>query len=254
MPRRRIARARRQHGICRRVAILLLLCGPALLEPGSPVLAQSTSADRLAIDRRFAPHIAEASKRFRIPERWIRAVLEAESAHDVRAVSSAGAMGLMQVMPATWEELRARYSLGDDPFDPRDNILAGTAYLREMLDRYGKISAMLAAYNAGPSRYDEYLTGGRPLPAETRNYVAKLAPILGGKKLPDRASKPPRRADWREAPLFVVTAGGGTPAGPRQPDGQSDAETTAHPAQRNETAPLASGSIVVARVGQGGSP
>ncbi|TIX02209.1 MAG: lytic transglycosylase domain-containing protein, partial [Mesorhizobium sp.] len=175
----RIRRAIRWPGTCCRVAILLL-SGPALLASGLPVLAQNTSVERPAIDRRFAPYIAEASKRFRIPEHWIRAILAAESAQDVRAVSSAGAMGLMQVMPGTWNELRARYALGDDPFAPRDNILAGTAYLREMLDRYGNVGAMLAAYNAGPSRYDEHLATGRPLPAETRAYVAKLAPILSG--------------------------------------------------------------------------
>ncbi|RUV29244.1 lytic transglycosylase domain-containing protein [Mesorhizobium sp. M5C.F.Ca.IN.020.32.2.1] len=253
MPRHRITHALRRRGICCRVAILLL-CGVALLAPGSPALAQSTSADRLAIDRRFAPYIAEASKRFRVPERWIRAVLEAESAHDVRAVSSAGAMGLMQVMPGTWEELRARHSLGDDPFDPRDNILAGTAYLREMLDRYGKISAMLAAYNAGPSRYDAYLSTGRPLPAETRDYVARLAPILGGKPLPGRPPKTPRRTDWREAPLFVVPAGAGTPAGPKQADGQSDAETTVHPVHGDDTASLPRDGIFAARFGEGLAP
>ncbi len=89
-------------------------------------------------------------------------------------------MGLMQVMPDTWAGLRVRHGLGRDPYDPRDNILAGTAYLREMFDRYGNVGAMLAAYNAGPGRYDEHRATGRPLPAETRAYVAALAPILGG--------------------------------------------------------------------------
>ncbi|WP_258272875.1 lytic transglycosylase domain-containing protein, partial [Escherichia coli] len=62
-------------------------------------------------------------------------------------------------------------------FDPRDNILAGTSYLREMYDSYGAYG-MLAAYNAGPGRYQEWRDRGRPLPAETRAYVAKIAPIL----------------------------------------------------------------------------
>jgi hypothetical protein len=106
-------------------------------------------------------------------------VLRVESAGDVRAISSAGAMGLMQVMPDTWAGLRSRHGLGRDPYDPRDNILAGTAYLREMWDRYGNVAAMLAAYNAGPGRYDEHLATGRTLPAETRAYVATLAPVLG---------------------------------------------------------------------------
>ena len=84
----------------------------------------------------------------------------------------------MQVMPDTYDGLRGRYNLGNDPFDPHNNILAGTAYLREMYDRYGA-PGFLAAYNAGPNRLDSYLYGGRPLPDETVNYVASIAPLLG---------------------------------------------------------------------------
>src|SRR3546814_9197460 len=73
--------------------------------------------------------------------------MRAESAGDVRAVSHAGAMGLMQIMPATWTYLRGRYGLGDDPYHVRDNIIAGTAYLRELHDRFGS-PGFLAAYNA----------------------------------------------------------------------------------------------------------
>lgn len=168
-------------------------------------VAQSAPVERTATANPHAVHIAEASQRFGIPEHWIRAVMRAESAGSARAVSTAGAMGLMQVMPETWTGLRIRHRLGRDPFEPRANILAGTAYLREMWDRYGNVAAMLAAYNAGPGRYDEYQTRGRRLPAETRAYVATLAPILGAETAPDgpsrRAAPPP---DWREAPLFVL--------------------------------------------------
>jgi len=93
-------------------------------------------------------------------------------------ISWAGAMGLMQVMPDTYDDLKGRYSLGDDPFDPHNNILAGTAYLREMYDRFGA-PGFLAAYNAGPNRLDRYLTNGAALPDETVNYVASIAPFLG---------------------------------------------------------------------------
>jgi soluble lytic murein transglycosylase-like protein len=103
-------------------------------------------------------------------------VIAVESAGNPRAVSRAGAMGLMQVMPGTWAALRQQHGLGDDPFDPRDNILAGTAYLRAMYDRYGIAGAMLAAYNAGPGRYDDHLDRP-PAARETRAYVATLAPI-----------------------------------------------------------------------------
>ena len=83
-------------------------------------------------------------------------------------------MGLMQIMPGTYAELRVRYGLGADPFHPHDNILAGAAYLRELYDRYGA-SGFLAAYNAGPGRYEQHLINGQPLPAETRAYVAALS-------------------------------------------------------------------------------
>ena len=185
---------------------VLLLAGALSVCAGSGVaVAQSAPVERPAAVHPYAAHIAEASQRFGIPEHWIRAVLRAESAGDVRAVSSAGAMGLMQVMPDTWAGLRVRHGLGRDPYDPRDNILAGTAYLREMFDRYGNVGAMLAAYNAGPGRYDEHRATGRPLPAETRAYVAALAPILGGAAATEPpSSAPPPPPDWREAPMFVT--------------------------------------------------
>jgi hypothetical protein len=126
----------------------------------------------------WGPYIHEASGRFGIPELWIRRVMRQESGGQEDVISWAGAMGLMQVMPDTYADLRGRYALGDDPFDPHNNILAGTAYLREMYDRYGA-PGFLAAYNAGPNRLDSYLNNGRPLPDETVNYVASIAPLLG---------------------------------------------------------------------------
>ena len=178
-----------------------LLSGLAVTTPTSgPVFAEIPAVIRDPARDLHAAAIAEASNRFTIPEHWIRAVMQAESAGDPRAVSHAGAMGLMQVMPGTWTVLRQDHGLGADPFDPRDNILAGTAYLRAMLDRYGTVGGMLAAYNAGPGRYDAYLSEGRPLPAETRAYVAMLATRLDGTvPLPNRATV----ADWREAALFT---------------------------------------------------
>ncbi|WP_337144534.1 lytic transglycosylase domain-containing protein [Mesorhizobium sp. Cs1299R1N3] len=127
----------------------------------------------------WSAYICEAAKRYELPERLIRAVMHVESAADMRALSPKGAMGLMQIMPTTWEELRVKQGLGTDPFNPRDNILAGAAYLREMLDRFGP-KGFLAAYNAGPQRYQEHLSTGRPLPRETIDYVAKLMPLIKG--------------------------------------------------------------------------
>ena len=133
----------------------------------------------------WGPYIREASNRFDMPEKWIRALMKVESGGRLYAsngqliTSGAGAMGLMQVMPGTYGELRERHNLGDDPFHPRDNILAGVAYMREMYDMYGA-PGFLAAYNAGPSRLDDYLTNNRPLPDETRRYVAMIGPNLAG--------------------------------------------------------------------------
>lgn len=130
-------------------------------------------------------HIAEASARFGIPESWIQRVIHAESGGRTRLggrpiTSHAGAMGLMQLMPGTWADLRARLGLGTDPHDPRDNIIAGTAYLRMMYDRFG-YPGMFAAYNAGPGRYAAYLSGRSRLPGET---VAYLQTVTGGAAAP----------------------------------------------------------------------
>jgi len=137
-----------------------------------------TPAEAAAVDR-FQAHIIEASQRFGIPARWVEAVIMAESGGDPKAVSPKGAMGLMQLMPETWAELRDQHDLGGDPFDPRANILAGTAYLKAMQDRFG-YPALFAAYNAGPGRYEDHLRIGKPLPAETRDYVARIAEMLAG--------------------------------------------------------------------------
>lgn len=204
MPVVHLSAAIRRCGPCGRIALLLLSgLSLGLIESGG-AFAQPAPTGQHEVRGSIAAHIAEAAQRFGIPERWIVAVMGAESAGDTRAVSHAGARGLMQVMPGTWDHLRVRYRLGLDPFDPRDNILAGAAYLREMYDLYGTIPAMLAAYNAGPDRYDEYLATGRPLPPETRAYVDQLAPALGATAQSlDTPGAPPRPPDWREAPLFV---------------------------------------------------
>jgi hypothetical protein len=149
-----------------------------------------------------AAFIEEASRRFAIPSSWIRAVMQAESGGDERALSPQGAMGLMQIMPGTWTELRLRYGLGTDPYDPHDNIAAGAAYLREMHDRYGE-PGFLAAYNAGPDRYEEHVATGRPLPSETVSYMANVASLLevihNG-----TAADPLAVPTWAASPLFVM--------------------------------------------------
>jgi soluble lytic murein transglycosylase-like protein len=140
--------------------------------------AGQASSSPLGVASRWRPCITEASDRFGIPPGWIAAVIRAESGGRLlvggRPITSrAGAMGLMQLMPATWSELRSRYRLGPDPYAPRDNILAGAAYLRILYIRYG-YPRLFAAYNAGPARLDGLLAARRPLPRETQAYLASL--------------------------------------------------------------------------------
>jgi soluble lytic murein transglycosylase-like protein len=133
---------------------------------------------------RWASEIREAARRFKIPEEWIARVMRVESGglamlEGKPITSASGAMGLMQVMPGTWSEMRRTFGLGDDPYQPRDNVLAGAAYLRAMYDRFG-YPGLFAAYNAGPSRFKQSLNSGRRLPPETRAYVSKVIgrPVL----------------------------------------------------------------------------
>ncbi|WP_433951984.1 lytic transglycosylase domain-containing protein [Brevundimonas diminuta] len=235
-----------------RRAALLLLAGLIIAAPGaSPAGAQQAPPERPSRSNPYGAYIAEAAQRFGVPEAWIRAVMRVESAGDVRAISSAGAMGLMQVMPATFAELRVRHRLGGNPYDPRDNILAGAAYLREMHDRYGS-PGFLAAYNAGPGRYEEYLTG-RPLPAETRAYVATLAPIVGGGEL---AGPVVVAADdplaWTRAPLFVVQSTGAGPAMPVQSESAPGDSTASAPARDQGPVASRTDGLFVARNVAGG--
>ncbi len=217
-------------GAARHAAALLLSGLMLAAVPTAGPLAQTVPHVGHQTSDPFAAHVTEAALRFGIPPNWIRAVRHVESRGNPHAVSPKGAMGLMQIMPETWAALRARHALGSDPFDPRDNILAGAAYLREMHDRYGSIAGMLAAYNAGPGRYDEYLVTGRTLPAETRAYVATLAPLLGGEPLPGAGFTAAAPHDWREAPLFTSSKFDSPDAERVQPDGlfvgRTNAETT----------------------------
>lgn len=131
---------------------------------------------------RWRPIVAEASIRFGVPIGWIERVIRAESNGQPTLAgkpirSKVGAIGLMQIMPTTWAAMRIACRLGTDPDDPHDNIVAGTGYLRLMVDRFGYPGAF-AAYNAGPDRYAAYLAGRRRLPAET---IAYLASVMGGR-------------------------------------------------------------------------
>ncbi len=156
---------------------------------------------------RWQPLIADAARRFQIPEAWIAAVMARESAGlavlgGKPITSRAGAMGLMQLMPETYAELRGRYGFGSDPYNVRDNVWAGAAYLRAMFDRYG-YPGLFAAYHAGPGRMDAYLRGQKPLPEATQTYLESLVP--GIEIAPVRAPNPVARSvKSTPDPLFFV--------------------------------------------------
>ena len=156
--------------------------------PASPVFDGESAMSASALLDRWTPFIVEASARFNVPVSWIRAVIRQESGGrtvmqgDAPITSKTGAEGLMQVMPDTYDDMRAAYRLGDDPYDPHDNIIAGTAYLRWLRGRYG-FPKMFAAYNDGPGNFDEYVSGKRALPAETVNYLADLSAELSPRRV-----------------------------------------------------------------------
>jgi soluble lytic murein transglycosylase-like protein len=161
---------------------IITVAAMALALVGAPAPAASQEAggggaSHTADVLRWRPEIAVAAQRFDIPMAWIEAVIAVESAgmNEVNGrpiTSPKGAMGLMQLMPATYTEMRSQYGLGDNPYLPLDNILAGTAYLRHNYDRFG-YPGLFAAYNAGPDRYLRSLAGVR-LPGETRDYLSRI--------------------------------------------------------------------------------
>jgi soluble lytic murein transglycosylase-like protein len=174
------------------VAPLKLVTTALALAVATPVRAESVADWR--------PYITEASLRFGVPTAWIEQVMRAESNGQTRLNgrpirSRAGAIGLMQLMPGTWEAMRRMLGLGTNPDNPRDNILAGTLYLRMMYDRFG-YPGLFAAYNAGPARYAAHLATGSALPGET---IAYLQTVVGS----SRPASTPALEVRREA-LFAV--------------------------------------------------
>lgn len=152
------------------MAALIRLAAALALVAATPARADEVARWRFDID--------EASTRFGIPVGWIERVMRAESGGRTALAgrpirSPKGAIGLMQLMPATWASMRAALGLGDNPDDPRDNILAGTYYLRLMYDRFG-YPGCFAAYNAGPGRYAAWLAGTGSLPRETVAYIGTV--------------------------------------------------------------------------------
>jgi len=189
-----MARRFGRFGIIAAASVVSSFPVSAHAEPASTASAEAAVPWQSFID--------EAASRFSVPASWIRAVMRIESNSNPKALSPKGAVGLMQLMPDTYAELRVRYGLGADPTDPRDNIIAGTAYLRDMHERFGS-TGFIAAYNAGPQRYEEHLATGRPLPDETLAYVTRVAPLLYGGLPADNRLITTDHVFWQQAPLVV---------------------------------------------------
>ncbi|MBP2297188.1 transglycosylase SLT domain-containing protein [Azospirillum rugosum] len=217
-------------------------------------------------DPNIDAHIAEASRRFGMPEQWVREVIRQESGgrtmlNGKPIVSHAGAMGLMQVMPVTYAEMRRKHGLGPDPYNPRDNILAGTAYLREMYDLFGS-PGFLGAYNCGPGCYADYLSGNRRLPGETKRYIASVAPRLDGGSGPGAVEvaalpvEPPIVQTPTPTPVItpapIVTSAPIPPVPVSEPARLPTAPARSAPIATPLPAPIPQAPVTVARASMGG--
>ena len=134
--------------------------------------ARPAEPEPVAADRAYDTIIEEASAEYGVDPQLVRAVIETESRFDPKAVSGAGAKGLMQLMPILSKELGVQ-----DPFNPRENIFGGVKYLSKLLDRHdGNVTLALASYNAGPRNVARYK--GVPPFKETRGYVKKISKLM----------------------------------------------------------------------------
>jgi soluble lytic murein transglycosylase-like protein len=171
------------------MALFAVAPAQAAKAPSKPVRSvdafqQEQAMSPAQLIARWKPLVTKAASRVDIPVAWINAVMRVESGGRTMLtqtqpmVSNKGAIGLMQVLPQTYQDMRAQYRLGPSAFDPKDNINAGAGYLHWLRGKYG-FPTMFAAYNAGPGQVDDVLTGTKKLPAETRAYVARVTAILG---------------------------------------------------------------------------
>jgi soluble lytic murein transglycosylase-like protein len=187
---RRFGTRDRRHGERRKHALRSLLLAAATMSaspvavksarsslPGLPELSPSVSVEMsnfipIRPEAAYEDLIQEAAKAYNLDPALIRAVMRAESAFNAAAVSRVGAMGLMQLMPALAEEMGVV-----NPFDPRENIMGGAKYLKQLLDAHnGNIRLTLASYNAGPGNVKRYR--GIPPFKETRDYVKKITDLV----------------------------------------------------------------------------
>src|SRR5579872_6150205 len=179
----------------RAIACLVLALSPALAAAdvriavgasGRKVILNETSTQR---SRRLSTRLADLpdinleaiianhSVAQNLDPRLVRALIQAESGYNVKALSNKGAIGLMQLMPDTASELKI-----SNPYDPSENVRGGTMYLRQMIDHFaGKVELAIAAYNAGPGAVEKH--GGIPPFAETRDYVRRVLSLWRGAEI-----------------------------------------------------------------------
>jgi soluble lytic murein transglycosylase-like protein len=152
----------------------------------------------MPLERRLHAAVADHAARHALDPDLVRAVIRVESGWNTRAVSRKGAMGLMQLMPAT----AAEYGVAD-PFNPTENIRAGVAYLRRLIDRFdGRTELALAAYNAGPGAVEKYHRTVPPY-RETRTYVQRIVSVTELRLGPKRSIyKIVELIDGREVPRY----------------------------------------------------
>jgi soluble lytic murein transglycosylase len=159
------------------------------------------SDNKIINNRNYSKYVKKAAKKYQIEPELINAVIKTESNGNYKAISRKGAMGLMQLMPTTANEMDVR-----NPFNPEENIEGGTRYLRYLLEKFnGNLTLALAAYNSGPKTVEKY--GSVPPISETRNYVNKVFTLYQGKRdyavsVPDKQEKP--------TPIYKIVLEDGT--------------------------------------------
>ncbi|MFT8419747.1 MAG: transglycosylase SLT domain-containing protein [Acetobacter sp.] len=225
--------------VWRRAFSLTALGGLAVLSACAGPGKTSYNAPGSALNP-WGPYIREASDRFSVPQSWIRAVMQQESGghqymngHLTRSVH--GAVGLMQIKPDTYAQLAQRYHLGSDPYNPHDNIMAASGYIRELYDRFGSPD-FLGAYNCGPQCMENHRSRGAALPGYARAYMAAITPHLND-PVP-ASSQPAQPATLPDQAPIQLAQTGTLPDGPASAPPLAD--DTLPPPSAGDDSPAAS--------------
>lgn len=178
-----------------------------VLRENRPEEKQPLSLKQPAVRADYSHYVQKAASKYDIDSALINAVIKTESNGNHRAISRKGAIGLMQLMPTTANDMNVR-----NPFNPEENIEGGTKYLRAMIEKFnGDLTLALAAYNAGPGTVEKY----RSVPpiSETRDYVRKVYSLYKGRQnytTTGISAKGEQPAQAKQAPIYKVTLDDGT--------------------------------------------